>query len=90
MPSKTFKVGEWGYCNKYKLTTNKTQVKVDHLEPHKGNAKTPQKVFTLQQVADNDLENYLSEQTSAYYAGEMVSWVKSKVTLPKQAGLWAW
>ena len=73
MSTKTFKVGEYGFKPKYKLIARANEVEVV-------STSWTKEVASEGSVEYNSLDSlvdYLSEQSTYYFADQMVAWVKS-------------
>lgn len=70
--TKTFKAGEYGFSPFYKLTTTKSGVKVTELNAQKEIIGS--QMFSFNAITN--LEMYLWDQTSAFFADKMLNWLK--------------
>lgn len=71
MSTKTFKVGEYGHCPKYILTTKKNSVQVQEINWDGKVAGVRE--FFFDNI--NGFEFYMSGETTSYYADNMVTWI---------------
>lgn len=92
MATKTFKIGE--YCKGGIITveTTKTQVKViaKEWDYSKGSSKNSDQskakewnrleVNLVSSDAERSIDWFLFDLTTSYYAGEILDWIKTKVT----------
>jgi hypothetical protein len=81
MSTKTFKVGEYGRCPKYQLTTREGWVQVREFN-------WEGKVAGVREFSMNDLtafEMYMWEEATSYHADKMVEWIKgTKEFIPQK------
>jgi len=92
MATKTFKIGEYCRGGVITIETTKTQVKViakewDYSKGHsKGSDQSNAKEWNRLEVnlsssdAERSIDWFLFDLTTSYYAGEILEWIKTKVT----------
>ena len=74
MSTKTFKVGEYGHCPKYKLTTKVGWVQVQEIGWDGKVAGVREfRLDTLQ-----SFELYMWDETSSFHCDKMIEWIKSR------------
>jgi hypothetical protein len=92
MATKTFKIGEYCKGGVITIETTKTQVKVIAKEwdyskgSSKGSDQSNAKEWNRLEVnlsssdAERSVDWFLFDLTTSYYAGEIMDWIKTKVT----------
>jgi hypothetical protein len=92
MASKTWKLGEVCRGGVITITANKRNVLVQAKEwdfsagsnrgSNQSNAKEWNRleVYTSSNDAERQLDNFLCDLTTSYYAGEILDWIKTKTT----------
>lgn len=71
MKTKTFKVGEYGYCEKYKVTCKGDKVIIDGIT---SNLNVKQETFNLKDL--NYIDDYMCEETTPYYSSLVMEFLK--------------
>jgi len=92
MATKTWKLGEYAKGGVITITANKRNVLVQAKEwdfsagsnrgSNQSNAKEWNRleVYTSSNDAERQLDNFLCDLTTSYYAGEILDWIKTKTT----------
>jgi hypothetical protein len=92
MATKTFKIGEYCRGGIITIETTKTQVKVIAKEwdtskgYNKGSDQSGAKEWNRLEIslsdsgAERKVDDFLQDLTTSYYAGEVLDWIKTKVT----------
>lgn len=92
MATKTFKIGEYCRGGVITIETTKTQVKVIAKEwdyskgSNKGSDQSGAKEWNRLEIslsdsgAERKVDDFLQDLTTSYYAGEVLDWIKTKVT----------
>ena len=92
MATKTFKIGEYCRGGIITIETTKTQVKVIAKEwdtskgYNKGSDQSGAKEWNRLEIslsdsgAERKVDDFLQDLTTFYYAGEVLDWIKTKVT----------
>jgi hypothetical protein len=92
MATKTFKIGEYCRGGVITIETTKTQVKVIAKEwdtskgYNKGSDQSGAKEWNRLEIslsdsdAERKVDDFLQDLTTSYYAGEVLDWIKTKVT----------
>jgi len=73
MATKTFKVGEYGFCPYYMLTTNADNVIVRGLDETKFAKHGEVRMFNFDDC--HHFSNYMTEQTNIFFADKMIDWL---------------
>lgn len=81
MSTKTFRLGEVCVGGKIKITTTDSQVNVQALDYYTGK-EVCSKAFGLS--SPSEIEWYLGDLSTSYYAGKIMDWIKTKVTFPNR------
>ena len=92
MATKTWKLGELSKGGVITITANKRNVLVQAKDwdfstgsrrsSNQSNAKEFDRieVFTSSNDAERQLDNFLHDLTTSYYAGQVMDWIKTKTT----------
>ena len=92
MATKTFKIGEYAKGGVITIETTKTQVRVIAKEwdfskgSNKGSDQSGAKEWNRLEIslsdsdAERKVDDFLQDLTTSYYAGEVLDWIKTKVT----------
>ena len=92
MATKTFKIGEYCRGGIITIETTKTQVRVIAKEwdtskgYNKGSDQSGAKEWNRLEIslsdsgAERKVDDFLQDLTTSYYAGEVLDWIKTKVT----------
>jgi hypothetical protein len=83
MSTKTFRLGEVAVGGKIKITTSATIVTVQALDYYT-DKELQSKSFNLLNGSDREIEWYLGDLTTSYYAGKLMDWLKTKVKFPER------
>ena len=80
MATKTFKIGEYCKGGIITIETTKTQVKVICKEWSDKKEWNRFEVNLSNSDAESKLDWFLFELTTSYYVGEIMDWIRTKVT----------
>lgn len=86
--TKTFKIGEYSYYGKWRISINGTKITVQGIEWKSGEVKEER---TFSTSSGNDLPMYLTEMTTPYHSDKMMDWIKTQVEYKTPGlvqGLW--
>jgi len=100
--TKTFKIGE--YCKGGIITIEINGDKIDIIgkdwdtsagytkKSNQSNAQefTRETFLSSQRNVERQMMDFLEDLTTHYYAGEVVKWIKTKVTLEDNSGWYGW
>ena len=77
MPQKTFNIGERSYYGRWKIEIKGEAIVVQGIDWETRKVEV-ERHFTTNDIGNYELENYLTDISTVYWAGEMMKWVKSK------------
>lgn len=84
MATKTFNIGERAVGGRIKVDITGKLVQIKALEWFSKKEVSTGSCMTDEYNAHWKTDRYLNELTSSYYAGKIMDWIKSKVTLTNE------
>ena len=84
MPQKTFDIGECSYYGRWKIEVKGKKIIVQGIDWDTRKVETT-KEFSFDDAYSNELEGYLTEQSTSYYVGKMMEWVKDHIPEQKSS-----
>jgi len=84
MPQKTFNIGESSYHGRWKIEVKGEKIIVQGIDWDTRKVEAT-KEFSFDDAYSHDLEWYLTEQSTSYYAGTMMEWVKEHIPEQKNS-----
>jgi hypothetical protein len=81
--TKTFNIGEYAIGGRIKLTITSSVIRIQALDWNSKKVVMESDFNADQQGCDTQINNYLHELTSSYWADQVMQWIESKIELKK-------
>jgi hypothetical protein len=87
MATKTFKPGEYAYGGRIKVTTTTKEIKIVFLDYVTKKSVDIEKTFPVN-ASRIDVFMFISDNATAYWADQVINWIKLKVDTFDQPTYW--
>ena len=84
MASKMFKIGEYSRHGKWKVTVSEDEVRVEGMNWNTGEVMEG-RVFQVTERLRRDLDDYLNQKMTSYWAEQLIEFVASVITVPEHS-----
>lgn len=79
MATKTFKIGEYALGGHVKIDVKPTLVGVKFICMFTGKVEAELEIKPLEPLAERKLSDFLCNNSTSYYEGKMMDWIKLKI-----------
>lgn len=82
--TKTFNIGEYAIGGRIKLTITSSVIRIQALDWNSKKVVMESEFNADQSGCDTEIDNYLHELTSSYWADQVMQWINTKIELKKK------
>jgi hypothetical protein len=82
--TKTFNIGEYAIGGRIKLTITSSVIRIQALDWNSKKVVMESEFNADQPGCDTEIDNYLHELTSSYWADQVMQWINTKIELKKK------